>query len=311
MANIGVAREGREHDALIEHTGFRLSWGAIFAGFVIATVLQMALSLLGVGLGFLGWDPGDPLRNLGIGAAIWFALTAIITMFIGGMTTGRLAGVLTRGDGALHGVVMWSLSTLLAIYLVSSGASYVLGGVFGFLTNAVTTTVGAVATGAAQAGVAAAGQAGNLDVNAIQREIEATLQQTGNPALQPDSLQAQVEGARGAATTGASNQALAQDLFNQIQQTAGQVRREDLINVITARTGLSEPEAERLAARIETASGQARTQVSGAVEDVQAGAADAASTAGNALQKGAWLALLVMGLSVAAGAWGAAMTARE
>lgn len=312
MAEIDVTHDKViDRDLVVEQTGFRLSWGAIFAGFVIATVLQMALSLLGVGLGFLGWDPGDPLSNLGIGAGIWFALTAIITMFIGAMTTGRLAGVLTRGDGALHGVVMWALSTLLAIYLVYSGATYVLGGVFGFLGNAVTSTVGAVATGATQAGVAAAGQAGNLDLNAIQREIEATLRQTGDPALQPDSLQTQIEQARPDVSSGASNEALAQDIAGQIQRTAGNVDRQDLINVITARTNLSQAEAESLAGRIETAAGQAQTQVAGAVEDVQAGAADAASAAGDALQKGAWLALLTMGLSVAAAAWGAAMTARE
>lgn len=316
MADIGVTRDGtRDRDLVVEQTGFRLSWGAIFAGFVIATVLQFALSLLGLGLGLLGWDLGDPLANLGLGAGIWFALTAIITMFIGGMTTGRLAGVLTRGDGALHGIVMWSLSTLLAIYLAYSGTSRVLGGVFGVVSSAVTTTVGAVASGVSQAGVAAVGQAGNLDLTAIQREVEATLQQTGNPALQPDSLQQQLESARGSAATGATNEALAQDIFNQIQQTAGQVRRDDLINVITARSNLSRPEAERLATRIETASAGARSQIATTADQVGTQAAQTASSAvegaEEVLKRGAWLALLVMGLSVAAAAGGASMKARE
>jgi hypothetical protein len=115
MAEIDVTRPRRDdRDVLVERTGFRLSWGGIFAGFVVATALQMVFSTLGAAIGLTAFDPGqgDSARSLGIGVLVWFAVSAIISMWVGGTTTGRLAGVLTRGDGMLHGIVMWSLSLL-------------------------------------------------------------------------------------------------------------------------------------------------------------------------------------------------------
>lgn len=317
MADIAVERSrgtgGRENDPLIERTGFRLSWGAIFAGFVVATVLQMVLSILGAAVGLAAFDPGqgDSARGLGIGVLIWFALTAIISMFIGGMTTGHLAGVLTRGDGRLHGVIMWSLSTLLALYFASMGAGRLLGGVFDVVTRTTSAVAGAAVSTVGQVGAAAVNQAGGVDFNAVQREIETTLQQTGNPALQPDSLQQQGQAVQDQAVSGTNNQALAQELTDRLRQTGGQVNRQDIINVIQARTGMSQAEAERAATRVESAASNARSQVSSTVQDVQQQAGQAAGDAANVASKALWGALLIMGLSVAAATFGAGRTARE
>jgi hypothetical protein len=311
MADIDVSGPTAARGRVWERTGFRLSWGAIFAGFVIATVLQVALSLLGIGLGFLGWNPGDPLAALGTGTLIWVIVTAIITLFIGGMVTGRLAGVLTRGDGALHGVVMWALSTLFAVWLVWKMISYLLGSALGIVGGAVSTTAGAVAGGVAQAGASAIGQAGGINVAAIRREIDTALRQTGNPALRPESVQARAEQVQGAAVSPESNQALANDIAAEIQRTAGKVRREDLVNLIAARTHLTRPEAERLADRVEALAGSAQQQVDTLGARAERTAENVAQDVKRALVRMSWLALLAMGLSVAAAAWGATMTARE
>lgn len=313
MAEIGVTNRERNGEVLWERTGFRLSWGAIFAGFVVATALQMVLSMLGVAIGFAAFDPGqgDNASGLGIGAAVWFALTAVISLFIGGLTTGRLAGVLTRGDGRLHGVVMWSLSTLLALYFASVGAGRLLGGVFGVVAQTTSAVAGSAVGAVGQLGAAAANQAGSINFDALQREIETTLQQTGDPALQPDSLAQQAEAAGEQATGGASNQALARDLTDRIRQTSGQVNRQDLINVITARTGMSQTEAEQLATRVESAASTARQQVGSAAQGVQQQAGQVAGDAANIASKAAWAALLVMGLSLLAAVFGAGRTARD
>ncbi|RYY08132.1 MAG: hypothetical protein EOO36_24060, partial [Cytophagaceae bacterium] len=53
----------------------RISWGAIFAGTVLAIVLQLALSLLGLGIGLGTIDPlteQNPMAGIGTGAAIWW-----------------------------------------------------------------------------------------------------------------------------------------------------------------------------------------------------------------------------------------------
>lgn len=312
MAEIDVSRSGGD-DVVVERTGFRLSWGAIFAGFIVATALQMALSVLGIAIGFAAFDPGqgDRVSDLGIGVVIWFAATAVISLFVGGLTTGRLAGILTRGDGRLHGVVVWGLSTLLAVYFATMGAGRLLGGVFDFATRTTAAVAGSAVGAVGQIGSAAAGQAGSIDVGALQREIETALEQTGNPALQPDTLQQQAGALRGQATSGASNQALARDLAEQVRSTAGEVRREDLVRVISARTGMSEPEAERVAARVESAAADARAQLSRAASDVQQEVGEVAEGAASTASRAAWAALLVMGLSLLAAVFGGGMTARD
>lgn len=133
MADIDVTqkRGGRgRSEPVWERTGFRLSWGAIFAGLVIAMVLQLVLGLLGLGIGLAWWDQGDPLQTLGIGAGIWAVVSAIIALFVGGATAGRLAGILNRGDGALHGVLVWGLSMIATIFLVTNGVGMLVGGTF-------------------------------------------------------------------------------------------------------------------------------------------------------------------------------------
>lgn len=51
MADISLERE----PGVIERTGFRLSWGAIFAGLFVAIGLHLVLALLGVAIGFTAW----------------------------------------------------------------------------------------------------------------------------------------------------------------------------------------------------------------------------------------------------------------
>lgn len=320
MAEIDVTRTGRgAGTAVLERTGFRLSMGAIVVGFVIATALQIVFSTLGAAIGFAAFDPGqgDSAGGLGIGAAIWFALTAIVSMFVGGMTTGRLAGVLNRSDGMLHGIAVWAFSTLLAVYLLGSGASRVLGGVTGFLGQTAASAVGGAASGAGQVGAAVINQQSNdgereMDFDALQREIETTLGQTGNPALSPDSIQADAQQAQTQATQSpASNQQVAREIGDMVRQRRGEVGREEIVNVIAARTGKSRAEAEQLADRVQGAVSTARGQISQTANQAQARAGEVAGDAANSASKAAWGALLVMGLSVAAAAFGAARTAPE
>lgn len=307
MADIAVKR-----DVVVEHTGFRLSWGAIFAGFIVATMIQVVLSLLGVAVGFTTWDVGDPARDLGMGLGVWVAVSALISLFAGGVVTGRLAGVLTRGDGALHGVVMWGVATLVNLWLLMSGAGFFLGGAFDVLGRTVAATTGAVVGGVAEVGRAAVGGGGALDPGAIQREIEAALGEAGRPGLSPDTLRREVEEVRQrAAARGVSNEELAREIYGTIQARAGEVDREAIVNVVTARTELTRPEAERLATRVESVAAGARERVGAGAEQVAATAEDVAGTATDYLGRAAWWALLALALGAAAAAGGAGITARD
>jgi hypothetical protein len=206
-AAAGTTTHAAHLDPVVERTGFRLSWGGIFAGFVVATALQMVLTTLGAAIGMAAFDPGqgDSAASLGIGAALWFAVTALISMFIGGMTCGKLAGILTRGDGMMHGVIMWGLSLLLAIYLGSTGAGKVLGGVTGFLGQTASSAVGGAVSGAGAVGASAA-ENGGIDVpQGAQQDAQAAAQSAQQQIQQQaPQVQARAEQVAGdAANTGA------------------------------------------------------------------------------------------------------------
>ena len=302
----------RDRDPLVEQTGFRLSWGAIFAGLVVATALQIVFALLGVGIGFSAWDPGDSARALGVGALVWWVAATLVALFIGGRTTGRLAGVLTRKDGILHGIVMWGLSTIVGVWLVASGVGSIFGGAVGMASSVVSATASGVARGAVSAGGYALGNADQMDWGAMQREIERTLEQTGDPALSPESLATDAQRAQTRATQGtASNQELASDITGRIRARAGQVDRQDIVNVLAARTGMSQAEAERTADRVSSAAQQLQAQVGQLTDTLRERAGEVAGAATDQAATGAWFALLGLGLAVAAAAMGAASTARE
>ncbi|HLH09215.1 MAG TPA: hypothetical protein VKW78_18400 [Terriglobales bacterium] len=69
-----------------------------------------------------------PIAGQGWGIGIWSIVLTIIAMYVAGRETGRLAGVDSRHDGLIHGLVMFGLSVVGALVLVSIGGSALSGG---------------------------------------------------------------------------------------------------------------------------------------------------------------------------------------
>lgn len=297
------ARPYTDADIRIAPITTRLSWGAIFAGLLVATALQLVFGVLGAAVGLAAWDT-DSGRALGIGAAIWAALSVLIALYIGGATTGRLAGVLTRKDGILHGILVWATSLLFAVWMISSGVRSLAGATFSVFGNVAGAAAGAVTSAAG----AAAAQSGGIDLQTVRNEVEQLLRQTGVPALNPDSIAAAAERAGQSATqTPSSNEEVASEIAEMVRARAGSVDREAMINVIVARTGRSRAEAERIADRVVSLQQSASRQIDTLQARVGETAEDVASTTSGAL----WIALLGMGLSLGAAVAGSAAHARE
>ena len=104
-----------------------VSWGAIFAGVAAAIAIQLLLNLLGAGVGAATINPQSGQR-LALGAAIWFVISSIISLFAGGWIAGRSAGVPNKRDGALHGFVTWAVASLVLVYMLSTAVGGLLGG---------------------------------------------------------------------------------------------------------------------------------------------------------------------------------------
>ncbi len=118
----------------------RVSWGAIFAGFVVAFATMVLLLLLGgaIGLSVLNVaSPGDA-EAWSWGAGIWYILSTIIALFVGGMVAGRLAGVPRSVDSMLHGAATWGLIIVASLLLTGTA----LGQLFGAATGMAQTDAG-------------------------------------------------------------------------------------------------------------------------------------------------------------------------
>lgn len=86
------------------------------------------LYALGLAFGLSSIDPQDAgsLRPSGIFSAIWLLAVSLIALFVGGYVASRGAGALSRGFGALHGLVMWGLTVVAGAWLLGNVASAVL-----------------------------------------------------------------------------------------------------------------------------------------------------------------------------------------
>ena len=181
------------------HTHRRISWAAIFAGVVLTVVIQLMLSLLGagIGLGTVNVSAGSTpdASSLGIGAGVWWVASSCIALFLGGYVAAWLAGVEIRFDGFLHGVIAWSIASLLTIYLLSSAVGSIIGGGFSAL-GSVTSAAGSSVKDAAQPIAQAAGVSPDM----LQQQAQAYTQPTDTDPATMSPQDAQKEVARNLAT---------------------------------------------------------------------------------------------------------------
>lgn len=124
----------------------RISWGAIFAGLTAAVIVQLLLTLLGVGIGAATVNPLQeraPGEGLGAGAAIWFFVSSILAMYVGGRVAGRYSGAAAKRDRMHHGIFTWAATTILSAVFLTSAMTALLGSAAG---TAAGTAVQAQAT---------------------------------------------------------------------------------------------------------------------------------------------------------------------
>ncbi|WP_294195421.1 hypothetical protein [uncultured Sphingomonas sp.] len=179
-------------DSAIVRAGRRVSWGAIFAGVTIAVAVQLLLGILGTGIGLSvvnpveGTTPGA--AGFGIGAGIYWLITTVIALGAGGYAAARLSGVTEKFDALAHGLVVWGVTLILTLYLLTSAVGSIIGGAFrtvGSVAGAAGATVGAVAPSAAQVA--------GVDASDVRQEAAAYLSDAPSDPAQMTPEQAQKE----------------------------------------------------------------------------------------------------------------------
>jgi hypothetical protein len=246
-----------------EESTSAVSWAAIIAGAVISSAFSLALLSLGAGIGLVSVSPWSvhnaSVATFGVLAGAWFIAVELFACGLGGYLAGRLR---TRWVGVhsdevyfrdtAHGLLVWAVGAVVTALLLAGAAS-------------------AVASGAARVGQAAAGAparqapASVVDPTAYFTDM---LFRSDHPAATGD------EAAR--AETG---RILVKGL------AAGELPAPDktyVAQLVAARAGLSQPDAEKRVGDVFEQAKAAATQ-----------AADAARKTGVYVALWAFISLLV------------------
>lgn len=304
----------------------RISWGAVLAGAVLALVIQLSLSLLGLGIGLGTIDPlteQNPMAGIGVGAAIWWVATTLVSLYLGAGVAARLAGMPRPTDGLLHGLLTWSVVTLLTFYLLTTTVGRIIGGVTSVAGRALSGISSGVAAVAPQAGDAIQNelQSQGLDLRDLKQQARLLLRQTGKAQLAPDNLERQAratgqvakdEAGQAAANPQQANQSF-DDVIDQLTRRADNignaVDRDAAVNVVMQRTGKSRAESEQIVDNWIATAKEARAKFDQAKTQAAATARKAGDAAAEGLSKAALLAALGLGLGAAVAAFGGWRTA--
>jgi len=270
-----TARPASAYDsASREAASSGISWGAALGGAFVAAALALILVLLGTGLGMTAISPwaneGASAKTLGVAAVLWLVLTHLASSAIGGYTAGRLrtkwVDVHTKEvffRDTAHGLLAWSVGIVITAAFLTSAATSLVGGA---------AKVGAATVAAAGAGAgAAAGKAAQDDKGDANTYFVDSMFRSDR-AREEDDASVRTE--------------VGVIFANGLRQgELSPVDRSYLTQVIAARTGLSQPEAEK---RVADAVAQAKAAEAKARE-----AADAARKAAAHVALWSFLALLI------------------
>lgn len=103
-----------------------ISWPAVIAGAVVAIAVGAMLNLLGVALGAASINPYDlttgEAKAFSAGAGAWIAIANALALFVGGFVASRVAKYTDHHKGYLHGLAVWALAFIIALFLAGSSA---------------------------------------------------------------------------------------------------------------------------------------------------------------------------------------------
>ena len=215
----------------------RLSWGAIFAGLFVCLAVFLTLQMLGAGIGLAAVDvtgrDTSSGKTLGLGAAIWWLIMGLISLFIGGWVAGRLSAKPSKIDRMLHGFTTWAFFYVVMFWVVTTAFAALAGGSLSLLGNSLS----------------AAGQA------AGSPQGQQMMQQQG---LTPSAIQQELSSALGVGAGTSQQGDLTTAISNYFKGGKTQQDRQQLASAIAQKTGKSEAEANQMIGNLEQKAEQAK-----------------------------------------------------
>lgn len=318
----------------------RVSWGAIIAGAVVALTIHVVLAVLGLAIGASVINPlqeANPVEGIGIGAGIYFVISAILAVLAGGYVAGALSRIQERRNRTLHGLATWALVTLLSVMLLATGLGRLVGGTMNIVGSGLSQagSVASAVAGSVTDGVARdnsrpganAGQGSRVDVDSLRQEARDLLRSTGEPALQPGELEDTAGQLRDQATNAAtriarnpgSAEQVIKDVFDRMERTAqpaiDAADRDTLVDTLAARTDMSRSEVEQTVSNWERtyadASASASANWDAMKTEAEQRARELGQDASDAVATAAWWTFFMLLLTAVAAAIGANLGANR
>ncbi|OQR30393.1 hypothetical protein BWR59_17730 [Pseudomonas sp. Bc-h] len=282
---------------------FRVSWSSVFAGAAITLVTYLVLSVLGTAIGAGAINPlaqGNSLQGFGTGAGVWLFVSTLLAIGVGAWVSGRTA----PDRGGLHGLLSWTVSTLLTTWLLASLAGSLVGTAGNIAGKGLSLAADGVAAAAPGVGQTIKQQLDkngiSLDWDSLKSQLDTTLKQSGKQELDPSKLDQKTDAAgadaKQAATEASTDPTQAGDQlkqwFDRIQK-AGEpalnaADKDALVNIVAARTGKSQDEARQIVDNYARAYQEAAAKVSQLKQQAEQQAREAADVAARQVSKAAW-----------------------
>lgn len=221
-----------------------VSWGAVLGGVVTAVAVQIVLTVLGMAIGLSiiapSGDQADP-QAFGIGAGIWWLVTGLISLFLGGWVAGRVAGYPQYFESAMQGFLTWCTVTFISALLVTSAGGALLSGAMSVMANSLQSggedlaesTRGLFGDDDVRGGSSANYQIGNRSGrqhDEIRRQVDDLVRESGGSQRDTDEVMMEIE-------------------YVIIGQAHTPADRQAAVDTLVAHTSLSRAEAQQLLAR--------------------------------------------------------------
>jgi hypothetical protein len=151
----------------------QVSWGAIFAGWVLAASVALLLYQLGAAIGLTIIDPAKDeevvTRGFSYGAGFWIFLTWVVSLFLGGLFAARLAGRSDKTVGRLHGMTVWGVTVVATLFLGAAGIA-------GIARGGASLISGGISLGATAASNSSGGANSSTSIG-LEAEIKQSISQ--------------------------------------------------------------------------------------------------------------------------------------
>ncbi|WP_158858600.1 transmembrane 9 family protein [Lunatibacter salilacus] len=302
-----------------------ISWRAVFAGTVTALSAMLILNLIGIAIGLWSIEPteeSNPLSGLGTGAVIWWVLSNLIVLFLGGFVSARVGVSFTDLGGMIHGVMTWALYTLLSAWLLTSVVGSIISGI-GNVIGGVLSPVGDLIQNQVGPMISDQFEGLELSLDDAREEFYSLLEDTGKEELDPDYLKSQAE--RSARQAGQEATDIAQQpggsnadverIFgeskNRFKKSFKELDEQALVNILVERTDMTEAEARRTVENTFARFRQAREDFEAFMEEAKQTANEQAEKIAKAAGDAAMYLSIALILGLAASAFGGFIGVKE